>query len=136
MQEHDRFYEAVANEISAGSLDAMTWTKAIAESDGSTEAARRLYIRLRVDALVATESANRAEQKRQINDNKRRAADGPYARGFPYAVAFLIIFTFLFLTRPADSSVPYVYISGMEWLIPFFAALAVRGLIARKRIQT
>jgi hypothetical protein len=135
METKDTFYKIVADEISVGRLDAPRWTKAIAESNGTADAARRLYIRARVAELEAAEHTEKVARKRQAKQERRHSADARYARGFPVAAIFSILFAYLWLID--DPSGNYPYSPLMVWLIPFFGVIAARGLIAlRRRTKT
>jgi hypothetical protein len=69
-----RFYDIVAVELQRRSLRPGLWTRAVAETGGEGEAARALYIRLRVAELEQIEHAEsaRAEAKRRATEDARR----------------------------------------------------------------
>ncbi|MGI8437128.1 MAG: hypothetical protein ACR2NX_09525 [Chthoniobacterales bacterium] len=125
----------MADEIAAGSILQAVWTKAIAESDGTTEAARRLYIRYRIADLDAIERANNAAKAKNAATERRKRADSRYATSLPVAVISLAIFSFLCLARPSDPSELFPHFPYMEWLIPLFAGFTLRCFIGRKRAQ-
>jgi hypothetical protein len=63
MAAEDRFYDAVAEEISGGHIDKATWTRAFAHSGGDENAAKSLYCRYRAEHL-ASASQQHAKQIR------------------------------------------------------------------------
>src|SRR5437868_5183924 len=66
MGSDDHLYETVADEISAGQLDRVTWTRAFAHSGGGQDATKSLYIRYRVEQLRSElEQAHAAAREQQ-----------------------------------------------------------------------
>src|SRR5204863_8699661 len=55
----DRHYATVADEISSGQVDKVTWTKAFAHSGGDERATKSLYCRYRVNDLTRISAQKR-----------------------------------------------------------------------------
>lgn len=57
----DAFYERVAEELDEGNTDRGLWTRLYAECDGDEKKTRVLYIKRRVQTLIAAETVNRQQ---------------------------------------------------------------------------
>jgi hypothetical protein len=71
------YYEIVAEELQRRFLRPGLWTRAVAESGGEGDAARALYIRLRVLEIVQIEQA---EHARAVAESRQRADEEVQAR--------------------------------------------------------
>lgn len=67
-----RYYEVVAEELNRRFLRHGLWARAVAETGGEGDAARALYIRLRVSELVQLEQV---EQARVAAQQQQQAAE-------------------------------------------------------------
>lgn len=78
---NQRYYDVVAEELLRKSLRPGLWARAIADSGGEGDAAKALYIRLRVAELVqideianaqaAADEKRRAEEERRVGEKRR-----------------------------------------------------------------
>jgi hypothetical protein len=71
--DEQRYYDQVALELQDGKLRAGLWTRAVAETNSEGAPARALYIRLRVQELIANErvAATQAEVAEEIRRKER-----------------------------------------------------------------
>ena len=87
MPTDDKYYRIVAEEIERGTIDKTLWTRSVAESTGTKDAAQSLYIRHRVRQLVDAESTQQRVERREEADSSYVANRGI---SFVFGVIFLL----------------------------------------------
>lgn len=71
MDEKQRFYEFVADEIERNEFDKGLMTRAVAKAKGNRDLAHGLYIDLRVDALEKGDRERHATERRRERERRR-----------------------------------------------------------------
>jgi hypothetical protein len=94
------YYEAVAAEIQRKELKPGLWTKAVAESAGSNDRARSIYIKLRANQLRQADVKLRAQR---LQRKARDVLKGFFRTAPLYATSFLLGLAALGLWRGALS---------------------------------